>query len=1023
MPKEYSTFTSVKVFGVGLSQLNGTIPSAYSTFRNITEFGLRDNKFTGTLPSQLSTFTRVQNFRVFNNSLTGTIPESYSAMKRLSSFCIQHNSFRGTMPAFFKNMSYLKYFVVNDNFFTGTLPSITNATKLATFFVQYNNFTGTLDHVLSPSNHPRLQSVDFSNNAFTGSLPASIFSSRSIESISVSSTCLQTKIPDNVCDLSKLKVLVLNGLDSAPSCRINILPWLGFKAYYFHSKPTTIPSCIYSLGYLRTLQLAGNLYSGSLEGVSLGANLTELILSHNNLRGSIPDSFQLKKYWSKLDLSYNKLDGTLRSDFNIQESSYLSLQVNRISGSVPQSTLALPRGSIYILDGNLFNCNSDRSDIPKNDEPAYEKFSCGSEELWRALLFALVGYVVVLIPGVMVYFSYRNFNHRDDVGRRIHSYVIKPTVMWSSRIIQQLASFMLIYTEIDANSMTVEHRATVAEDKNFISFGHVLGNIRLVFGLVTAIVMVALLPLLGILSATLPNVYFYSYGWKISPAFLAGIQSASAMFVIFLLFCLSIYVVLKRFIRNVYATTESEGSDPSQSSADNYRLNLLNAFMAIANFSFMLTINSFYVIATSNYRTLVLAIITYMMCLFKIAWSKVVIPFSLSLTSSLVMGKRQLSLVQRRHNLVIYTILNVSNNILCPCIATALISPNCFHNAIVQAPAVKSSYTYLFCQVPNYFISALCDSLIVQEVYNEFSPPFEYAGTCSLTITRTYVPLFVYMFFSIAFIEPSVVLIHKGLRLLLSSKFPKLFKFLSTKMNSLWNSTDLQEDDTENSDSSANANDKHEVVVNDTTDDTRLSASISYRPTEILTRLSMNISFIPTRKCFDSDIFVAEMLNYFVILITFGAVYPPLAVLICLAIYSRTWFVQLGVGRLALRLKTLDFKRKLSRLERECAGMGSLFMYGTRNILIYSHVFFSIFVMDLFMESGRVGPVETYLLGGLMVLIPLLVRLCVNGRQRYLKQKRRNALSEAVDRDSEILSESTLDSRKHKSIRTLELRN
>ncbi len=228
-------------------------------------------------------------------------------------------------------------------------------------------------------------------------------------------------------------------------------------------------------------------------------------------------------------------------------------------------------------------------------------------------------------------------------------------------------------------------------------------------------------------------------------------------------------------------------------------------------------------------------------------------------------------------------------------------------------------------------------------------------------------------------------------------------------MNALWSSNELHEDDPDTSQdngSTISSSDKNESQSMDT----RASDLNTYSSTRMshvgviqskLSEIGSQLLSFRRDRCFNSDVFVAEMLNYFVILTTFGVIYPPLAVLICVAIASRSWFIQLGIGRLALKLKELGFKNKLRRLERECSGMGTLFMYGTRNILIYSYVFFSIFVLDMLMDSDHFNPAVTLTISGMMIVVPILIRLIVNGRQRYLKKKRREAMARAVDTEAD----------------------
>jgi hypothetical protein len=125
--------------------------------------------------------------------------------------------------------------------------------------------------------------------------------------------------------------------------------------------------------------------------------MTELVLSSNQLTGSIPDSIWQSNI-ARLDLSLNRLQGTLPSDmlpaaqsqlqWQSVKSSYSSngtsnstvsvkLQVNQLAGTIPGWLQSLSPGNIDVLEGNMFSCNADRSDLPVND-PQASTYECGS---------------------------------------------------------------------------------------------------------------------------------------------------------------------------------------------------------------------------------------------------------------------------------------------------------------------------------------------------------------------------------------------------------------------------------------------------------------------------------------------------------------------------------------------------------------------------------------------------------------------------------------------------------------------
>lgn len=107
---------------------------------------------------------------------------------------------------------------------------------------------------------------------------------------------------------------------------------------------------------------------------------------------------------------------------------------------------------------------------------------------------------------------------------------------------------------------------------------------------------------------------------------------------------------------------------------------------------------------------------------------------------------------------------------------------------------------------------------------------------------------------------------------------------------------------------------------------------------------------------FDKTKFISCCLTDYVILSTFGLLYPPLSVVILIAVFSRTYSHQLIIGRLALELKRKGFKNKLLLLERDCSGMGRLYLRSKKYIFPYPFIFLSLFIYDFFGDISGGAP-------------------------------------------------------------------
>jgi hypothetical protein len=103
--------------------------------------------------------------------------------------------------------------------------------------------------------------------------------------------------------------------------------------------------------------------------------LRDLSISYNYFTGTISSNIQHKS-WPKLDLSHNLFSGTLRTMYSkTAEKRSLYLTNNRFSGSIPIVFLNMIK--IDILEGNLFTCYNDNSNLPSHDHYA-DIYDCGS---------------------------------------------------------------------------------------------------------------------------------------------------------------------------------------------------------------------------------------------------------------------------------------------------------------------------------------------------------------------------------------------------------------------------------------------------------------------------------------------------------------------------------------------------------------------------------------------------------------------------------------------------------------------
>ena len=213
--------------------------------------------------------------------------------------------------------------------------------------------------------------------------------------MSVTVNCIEEELPHRLCSAQRVEVLSLNGLRAAEGCPGTVeVPLVGVAL--FNTIGGTVPSCVWALRNLSVLHLTGNGLTGELvPSLPAFSQMADLSLSHNRLSGTIPLDFLRI---ASLDLSYNELAGDYADRSQAVLDSTLNLEVNRLSGQLPVAGLEnVGNGSVNVLRGNLFSCNS----IPESD--AYSRdYVCGSRNLNDSLYVSLSAAGLVLLVAMLV---------------------------------------------------------------------------------------------------------------------------------------------------------------------------------------------------------------------------------------------------------------------------------------------------------------------------------------------------------------------------------------------------------------------------------------------------------------------------------------------------------------------------------------------------------------------------------------------------------------------------------------------
>ena len=825
-PTWICSFTSMTLLLLDNNHLSGTLPTCISYLSSLTSLDLGQNMLYGTIPNSIGELSQLQILQLDNNQFTGILPSSFSRLVSLVQLYLSSNLLTGSMDKnIFDSLIQLQIIEIQHNLFTGTIPlSLARLSYLNRFFVQDNLLSGRLDMVFNGSFQRNLSNVQLSNNQFIGTLPDQLFLTNSLVSISAVSNCFHGSIPSSICMNNRLKTLALDGLGCASSCRNIILP--GISSAYISNRQITggIPSCLFSMPYLELLHISGNRISGTIPSNTI-ISIKDLVLSHNFLTGTIPNAFQSNQ-WTNLDLSNNRLSGTLHSGFNATylNSSLISSN-NRLSGFIPFDIHKMI--NIDILEGNIFDCKFDRSDIPSHDKDK-DFYECGSNTL-NLLGIVWTGLIIIFIFGFILLWFY----DEEELIEGTSSLLMKNLYRWLF-----IASFFKIPDESESAQLVVNSKLqNMTRLQRYLKLFELIRELSFYS---TAFIIIVLLPVYGGVTAYYYT-HTYEYAWTIAAMYLSGKQPFGVIFSVLLVFIiLYIYFIetkLKQQSCNdcLKDVVVNDLNGQQNININDYRYMFWRLCIAyvIINLIIVSGVNVCYIIAILYGKNTALVIISkILLSVFKLFWNFYIAPIMIRWMATYL----SIQSVETYSTLFyLQFMVTVFNNIIIPCLLIVVISPNCFYDVFQPQSDVTSTFHYTDCAIVNLY-----DNCIEHKSFTSttsYRPPFTYSYQCSADFITFYSPVFIFVCIISTFIIPLIQVLWIKWKLPNILQFGNLFYINSTS--------------------------KFKVLI------------------------------------FIDEIY--ELITYQLLLVTltmtFGTIYPPLAVCFFITIFANTYNNKICLGR------------------------------------------------------------------------------------------------------------------------------
>ncbi|CAN4097976.1 unnamed protein product [Withania somnifera] len=373
IPESIFGMEALGTLDISRNQISGNFPKSINKLKKLWKVELFRNKLIGELPVELADLSLLQEFDISSNQMYGKLPPGMGNLKNLTVFQVFMNNFSGEIPAGFGDLKHLVAFSVYRNSFSGPFPA-----NLGRF---------------SP-----LNSIDISENKFTGEFPGTYSSCKPLQRLRVSKNHFSGKIPSGVWGLPN--VLMMDFSDNEFSGTMS--PYIGAATS------------------LNQLVLSNNRFSGELPK-ELGklTHLERLYFDNNDFLGaipselgSIPHSLSTMTSLNSMNLSHNKLAGTIPTSLANLKLSSLDLSNNQLSGEVSLDLLTM--GGDKAFAGNKGLCIDQSIRFSINSGLG----SCGGKaakhKLNKLVLSCIVLLSLVVLMGGLLLVSYLNYKHTHE---------------------------------------------------------------------------------------------------------------------------------------------------------------------------------------------------------------------------------------------------------------------------------------------------------------------------------------------------------------------------------------------------------------------------------------------------------------------------------------------------------------------------------------------------------------------------------------------------------------------------------
>jgi Leucine-rich repeat (LRR) protein len=978
--------TNLKLF---LNQLSGAMPSALGMLRGLTFMHFFNNQLTGTIPSSLANCSDLSVLYLDDNVLSGTVPDTVLALPRLLIASMQDNWLTGTLPAtaFSPENALLELFC-DHNLLTGPLPDATTGRlallRLGLSYNMFSSLPGSLVEALHVIdflilNNNRLSGsiplnwtaaahtigyLYLQENYLTGPIPESLGQAPLLLHINMSSNRLSGTIPASFQQLRSLQLLMLQDNQLRGSIEglfdSTLQRDLSTVQLSRNQLTGTLPAAAFLLPSLSSFAAVENCFDGPLpeEAICSGTHLTALVLdglhSASSCKrsrsrftlGTLPSCVLSLPKLVTLHLSGSGLTGSLSAEVTISAAlTDLSLSHNLLTGTIPASILARDWDKLDLSYNRLTGTLHSAREAPyRNTTDMHLQHNRLSGVIPGNM--DRVGTLSLLENNM---FSCRV--DRSDVPQQDSDSdkfacgsdaVNNALYVWLGTAVVLIAACVWGYRSADFQHV---HWwiSVIRENK--------LARLQEVFRAAAALTtlgaggaaygVVVLLPVYAAVNTYYPS-FTYKYAWTVSGVFLSGTTAfalEAALLLLQLPVCGYVAEQLLSRMENSHTNAAVSGSVNARFPRDEPQT-VANVALMLFSLAVVTGINVGFVYATLGLRGKELTVIQILLAVFKLGFNNIVAP---ALHNRVKKGGATHDITASQ---VLLVLLNV---IVIPCLVVMVISPACFYDALKGTDSVTASFTYsgdclslVVVTDPATGIQTLsCQGAETATADTAYTPFFAYSYQCSSSFVTSYAPTFVIMCIISGFVLPAQRVLLMYLRRILSPT-SRLYSLVIAATPRILKELPSPQDLAQ-----ARSDPLHHPV-------------------------------------FNANQLVMSLLTYLALLLTFGALFPPLAVCCAVAMASVVLTARLEVGRYVSAAVAAERQDCLDEVESACTGVATpqQLRVALYLVLALSCMFYTLFLFDTLGDAvGFAGAFWVLIVVPLLPLIAFVV-ITALGRRR-----------------------------------------